>query len=214
MIGSVIAALIVVFLAVVTVRTLRFTPKPQPELSREEVRFDRDAAVDALAQLVRCKTVSYNDHSLEDEAEFQKLISLLPNLYPNVMETCEFRQLPDRALLLRWPGKSPGDPSVMMAHYDVVPVNEEAWDKPPFDAILEDGVLWGRGTLDTKVTFNGILSAANHLIARGFRPERDVYFAFSGGEEVNGQGAPNIVAWFREQGIRPALVVDEGGAVV
>ncbi len=209
-----IAALVVVFLAVVTVRTLRFTPKPQPELSREEVRFDRDAAVDALAQLVRCKTVSYNDHSLEDESEFQKLISLLPNLYPDVMETCEFRQLPDRALLLRWPGKSPGDPSVMMAHYDVVPVNEEAWDKPPFDAILEDGVLWGRGTLDTKVTFNGILFAANHLIARGFRPERDVYFAFSGGEEVNGLGAPNIVAWFREQGIRPALVVDEGGAVV
>ena len=214
MIGIVIAALIVVFLAVITVRTLRFTPKPQPRLSQEEVCFDRDAAVDALAQLVRCKTVSYNDHSLEDEAEFQKLISLLPKLYPSVMETCEFQQLPDRALLLRWPGKSPGDPSVMMAHYDVVPVNEEAWDKPPFEAILEDGVLWGRGTLDTKVTFNGILSAANHLIAQGFRPEKDVYFAFSGGEEVNGQGAPNIVAWFREQGIRPALVVDEGGAVV
>ena len=214
MIGIVIAALIVVFLAVVTVRTLRFTPKPQPRLSQEEVSFDRDAAVDALAQLVRCKTVSYNDHSLEDEEEFQKLISLLPRLYPNVMETCEFRQLPDRALLLRWPGKNPGDPAVMMAHYDVVPVNEEAWDKPPFEGILEDGVLWGRGTLDTKVTFNGILSAANHLIARGFRPERDVYFAFSGGEEVNGLGAPNIVAWFREQGIQPALVVDEGGAVV
>ena len=214
MIGIVIAALIAVFLAVVTVRTLRFTPRPQPRLSQEEVCFDRDAAVDALAQLVRCKTVSYNDHSLEDESEFQKLISLLPRLYPNVMETCEFQQLPYRALLLRWPGKSPGDPAVMMAHYDVVPVNEEAWDKPPFEAILEDGVLWGRGTLDTKVTFNGILSAANHLIAQGFRPEKDVYFAFSGGEEVNGQGAPNIVAWFREQGIRPALVVDEGGAVV
>ena len=214
MIGIVIAALIAVFLAVVTVRTLRFTPKPQPQLSQEEVRFDRDAAVDALAQLVRCKTVSYNDHSLEDEAEFQKLISLLPQLYPNVMETCEFRQLPDRALLFRWPGKTPGDPAVMMAHYDVVPVNEDAWDKPPFEGILEDGVLWGRGTLDTKVTFNGVLSAANHLIAQGFQPEKDVYFAFSGGEEVNGLGAPNIVAWFREQGIHPALVVDEGGAVV
>ena len=214
MIGFAIAAVIVVFLAVVTVRALRFTPKPQPRLSQEEVSFDRDAAVDALAQLVRCKTVSYNDHSLEDEEEFQKLISLLPRLYPNVMETCEFRQLPDRALLLRWPGKNPGDPAVMMAHYDEVPASEDAWEKPPFEGILEDGVLWGRGTLDTKVTFNGILSAANHLIARGFRPEKDVYFAFSGGEEVNGQGAPNIVAWFREQGIRPALVVDEGGAVV
>ena len=102
----------------------------------------------------------------------------------------------------------------MMAHYDVVPVNEEKWDKPPFAGIIEDGILWGRGTLDTKVTFNGILSAANSLIGQGFRPEKDIYFAFSGGEEINSQGAPNIVAYFTEHGIHPAIVVDEGGAVV
>lgn len=144
MIGWLILALLAAFFAVILIRALRFTPKPQPELSQAEVHFDKDAAVDSLAQLVRCKTVSYNDHSKEDEAEFQKLIGLLPRLYPNVMETCEFQQLPDRALLLRWPGKTPGDPAVMMAHYDVVPVDEDHWDKPPFEGILEGGVLWGR----------------------------------------------------------------------
>ncbi len=214
MIGYWILAVLVAFIAVVAIRTIRFRPKPQPEVTKEEIAFDHDAAVDSLAQLVRCKTVSYNDHSLEDEGEFQKLISLLPTLYPNVFAACTFRQLPDRALLLRWPGKQAGDPAVMMAHYDVVPVNEEKWDKPPFAGIIEDGILWGRGTLDTKVTFNGILSAANSLIGQGFRPERDIYFAFSGGEEINGQGAPNIVAYFTEHGIHPAIVVDEGGAVV
>ena len=214
MIGYWILAVLAAFIAVVAVRTIRFRPKPQPEVTKEEIVFDRDAAVDSLAQLVRCKTVSYNDHSLEDEGEFQKLISLLPTLYPNVFDTCTFQQLPDRALLFRWPGKQVGDPAVMMAHYDVVPVNEEKWDKPPFAGIIEDGILWGRGTLDTKVTFNGILSAANSLIGQGFRPEKDIYFAFSGGEEINGQGAPNIVAYFAEQGIHPAIVVDEGGAVV
>ena len=101
-----------------------------------------------------------------------------------------------------------------MAHYDVVPVEEENWSKPPFEAIIEDGVMWGRGTLDTKVTFNGILSAAEELIGQGFRPERDIFFAFSGGEEVNGPGAKNIVHWFRDQGIELSMVVDEGGAVV
>ena len=212
MIGYWILAVLAAFIAVVAVRTIRFRPKPQPEVTKEEIVFDRDAAVDSLAQLVRCKTVSYNDHSLEDEGEFQKLISLLPTLYPNVFAACTFRQLPDRALLLRWPGKQ--DPAVMMAHYDVVPVNEEKWDKPPFAGIIEDGILWGRGTLDTKVTFNGILSAANSLIGQGFQPEKDIYFAFSGGEEINGQGAPNIVAYFTEHGIHPAIVVDEGGAVV
>ena len=214
MIGYWILAVLVAFIAVVAVRTIRFRPKPQPEVTKEEIAFDRDTAVDSLAQLVRCKTVSYNDHSLEDEGEFQKLISLLPTLYPNVFAACTFRQLPDRALLLRWPGKQAGDPAVMMAHYDVVPVNEEKWDKPPFAGIIEDGILWGRGALDTKVTFNGILSAANSLIGQGFQPEKDIYFAFSGGEEINGQGAPNIVAYFTEHGIHPAIVVDEGGAVV
>lgn len=214
MIGFLILGLVVILLAVIAIRTILFTPKPQSSLSQEEVCFDRDSAVDALAQLVRCKTVSYNDHSLENDAEFEKLISLLPTLYPHVMGTCEFRQLPDRALLLRWQGKTAGDPAVMMAHYDVVPVDEARWDKPPFAGLLENGVLWGRGTLDTKVTLNGILSAADHLIAQGFQPEHDVYFAFSGGEEVNGLGAPNIVSYFAQQGIRPAIVVDEGGAVV
>ena len=214
MIGYLILAVLVAFIAVVAVRTIRFRPKPQPEVTKEEIAFNRDAAVDSLAQLVRCKTVSYNDHSLEDEGEFQKLISLLPTLYPNVFGTCTFQQLPDRALLLRWPGKQAGDPAVMMAHYDVVPVNEEKWDKPPFAGVIEDGILWGRGTLDTKVTFNGVLSAANYLIGQGFQPEKDIYFAFSGGEEINGQGAPNIVAYFTEHGIHPAIVVDEGGAVV
>ena len=214
MIGPIVLGILAAFAAVIAVRTIRFKPKAQPPICNEEVTFDKDGAVDALATLVTCKTISYSDHSLEDDAEFDKLIEKLPGLYPNVFRTCQFQQLPDRALLFKWSGKTPGDASVLMAHYDVVPVNEENWDKPPFDAIIEDGVLWGRGTLDTKVTFNGVLYAANHLIGEGYQPEHDVYFAFSGGEEVNGKGAPNIVKYFEENGIRLAMVVDEGGAVV
>ncbi len=209
-----ILVLLAAFLAVVLIRTALFRPKPQPAVCQEEVEFDRDRAVQALAELIRCKTVSYNDPSMEDDAEFEKLIGSLPTLYPRVLEVCSLTRLPDRGLLFRWPGKQDQAPSVMMAHYDVVPVNEENWKKPPFDAIIENGVMWGRGTLDTKVTFNGILSAAEHLIGTGFCPENDIYFAFSGGEEVNGKGAVNIVNYFVEHSIQPALVVDEGGAVV
>ena len=212
--GYAILALLAAAIAVILVRTALFRPKAQSAISNETVTFDKDAAVSALAELVKCKTISYNDHQLEDDGEFQKLIDKLPALYPNVFICCSFQQFPDRALLLRWPGKSDKEPAVMMAHYDVVPVDETGWEKPPFDAIIEDGVMWGRGTLDTKVTFNGILSAANHLIGQGFVPENDIYFAFSGGEEVNGKGAPNIVDYFSEAGIIPSMVVDEGGAVV
>ena len=210
----VLMCLLAIFIGVIAARTTCFKPKPQPKTDPQPISFDKDAAVEALARMIRCKTVSYTDHSLEDDGEFEKFIALLPQLYPHVFETCDFQQLPDRALLFRWPGKREGKPSVMMAHYDVVPVSEEHWDKPPFDAVLEDGCLWGRGTLDTKSTVNGVLFAANHLMAQGFQPEHDMYFAFSGGEEVNGKGAPNIVQYFADHGLDPAIVVDEGGAVV
>ncbi|MBR2387529.1 MAG: M20/M25/M40 family metallo-hydrolase [Clostridia bacterium] len=210
----ILSALILAFLAVVLIRTALFVPKKQDESECEEINFDKDAAISALASLVKCKTVSRYSRDDEDDAEFEKLINLLPTLYPNVFATCELKTLDDRGLLFRWPGKTVGEPLVLMAHYDVVPVVEEKWSKPPFEAIIEDGVMWGRGTLDTKVTVNGILSASNHLIAEGFVPENDIYFAFSGGEEVNGLGACHIVDYFEKQGIVLRAVVDEGGAVV
>ena len=214
MIGIAIAVIILAFLAVVLIRTLKFTPKAQPECSQESVELNQDAVIHALAELVRCKTISYHDPALENDAEFRKLIDKLPSLYPHVFEACTLRELPGRALLFRGPGKVQEEPAVLLAHYDVVPVNEENWDKPAFEAILENDVLWGRGTLDTKVTINGVLFAANQLIAEGFQPERDIYFAFSGGEEVSGPGASNVVKLFQEEGITPGIVVDEGGAVV
>ena len=205
---------LLVLIAVILARTLMFTPPKAEEKSFEDVEQDREAGVRNLAALIQCKTVSYEDSSLEDDAEFEKLIGLLPELYPNVWKTCPLRRFDGRGLLFHWQGRTPGEAAVLMAHYDVVPVEEENWRKPAFEAIVEDGVMWGRGTLDTKVTFNGILSGAENLIRQGFRPEHDVYFAFSGGEEVNGPGAENIVQYFKEQGVELRLVLDEGGAVV
>lgn len=208
--GVVLAVSIVIIL----IRTLRFRPQKIEPKQFDKVTLDGDAAVEKLAALVRCKTVSNRDAALEDDAEFEKLVELLPTLYPNVAATCAFSRFEGRGLLFHWKGKHADAPAVLMAHYDVVPADEEYWEKPPFAAVLENGVLWGRGTLDTKVTMNAALFAADKLIATGFVPENDVYFAFSGGEEVNGMGASHIVSYFEEKGIVPGIVLDEGGAVV
>ena len=210
----VILYILLVLVGVILARTMMFTPKADEAQDFEEIVQDRAASVNNLAALVRCRTVSREDGSLEDDAEFEKLVDLLPTLYPGVFKVCSLTRLPGRALLFRWPGRSEGEAAVLMAHYDVVPVEEENWSRPPFDALIEDGIMWGRGTLDTKITFNGILSGAENLCRQGFQPEHDVYFAFSGGEEVNGPGAEYIVRYFTEHGIALRLVLDEGGAVV
>ena len=69
----IIPAIILVFLAVVVIRTLAF--KSQNTLNEEydEVSFDKEKAISSLASLVRCKTISRYSHEEEDEAEFQKL---------------------------------------------------------------------------------------------------------------------------------------------
>ena len=123
MIGWIILGLVAAFLALLLIRAALFNPKNKPLPEAKEVSFNKEAAISALQQLVQCKTISYNDKALEDDAEFQKLIDLLPSLYPEVFKTCSFTQLPDRALLFHWKGKTAGYPAVMMAHYDVVPVD-------------------------------------------------------------------------------------------
>lgn len=209
-----ILALVLVFVAVLLVRAAMFKPRKELVPSGETVELNEEKIVADMQEMIRCKTISYNDETLIDQAEFQEFRELLPKLYPHIHETCERKFLGVNGMLYHWKGKETGDPVVLMAHYDVVPVEESQWEKPAFDAIVEDGVLWGRGTLDTKGTLCGILEAAEKLITEGYVPEHDIYFAFSGQEEINGPTCPAMVDWFEEQGIHPAMVVDEGGAVV
>lgn len=205
---------VLAFFAVVLIRTMMFVPR---EVKREEpspVAYNGDKVVSDLSEMIRCKTVSHTDSSLDDEAEFDKFKALLPRLFPLVYQRCELENVNNRAILFRWRGESTENPTVLMAHFDVVSVVEELWDKPAFEGIVENGVIWGRGVIDTKGSLNAVLQAAEQLISEGFVPKSDVYFAFGGNEEVNGDGAPAIVKLFKERGITPGMVLDEGGAVV
>lgn len=209
-----IGATAVLFFAVLIGRTLAFKPQKSATRVAKTVEFDREKAVADLAAMIRCKTVSDADPAREDAAEFAKFEALLPTLFPHTYAACERIDVGERAILLRLPGETHSEPLVLMSHYDVVSVVEEDWSRPAFEGLLEDGVLWGRGTLDTKGTLNGVMQAVETLLKTGYTPKRDVFLAFSGSEEVNGRGAPAIVDHLEKNGITPGAVIDEGGAVV
>jgi carboxypeptidase PM20D1 len=205
---------VLLFLAVLVVRGLAFKPAPRQIKPTQAAQVDEEAITRHMQAMIRLKTVSYRDKSLEDDAPFEAFIDLLPGLYPRVHAAITRERIGTRGLLYHWQGKTAAAPSVYMSHFDVVPAEEAAWEKPPFEAVLEDGVLWGRGTLDTKGTLLGILEAAEALLAQGFVPQNDVYFAFGGDEEIRGGAAIAIVDALTERGVKPAFVLDEGGAVV
>ena len=164
-----------------------------------------------LAEMVRCETISSRDH--QDVTKFEKFHSVLAELFPNVHARCE-KHVFDGSLLFKWAGRGEADPIILMSHQDVVEAGGK-WDHDPFSGdIDETGRVWGRGTVDTKASLLCIFTALEELMESGFVPAGDVYIASSCTEEVSGPGAPATVAWLKDQGVKPSLVLDEGGMIL
>lgn len=169
-------------------------------------------AVAALQAAVRRRTVA---GQAKQDIEFDGLHDDLRSWFPRLFAACEQVELPDHALLLRWPGQQGDRPIVLMAHQDVVPVDpRDEWTHPAYDGQVVDGVIWGRGTLDCKGSLVAICAAVEELIADGVRPARDVWLSFGSDEEVHGTTAQTAVAALQTRRVEPWLVLDEGGMAV
>jgi carboxypeptidase PM20D1 len=177
-----------------------------------------DPAVTRLQELVRLPTISRLNPAETDWAPFEEFIAALPRLYPAVHSTLDREIVAGHSLLYRWHGLSEGPATVLMAHYDVVSASAEGWTHSPFSAeLVGEGVeqlMWGRGTLDDKGSLVAILEGVEGQIVAGHSPEHDVYLSFGHDEETVGSGAEAIVELLTSRGVRPGLVIDEGGAVV
>lgn len=214
MLGIMIGIFILVFLLIVLIRALRFKPEEREILGEDRIEVNRTKIIDDMSAMIRCKTVSYREESLIDRQEFEKFNALLKERFPLIHEKCTLLKVGKTGLLYHLKGKSATKPSVCMAHYDVVPVEEAQWTKPPFEGLVEKDYIWGRGTLDTKGTLCGVMEALEQLLSEDYVPANDLYLAFSGEEEIAGDSCPDMVSYLQNKGIKPALVLDEGGAVV
>jgi carboxypeptidase PM20D1 len=120
------------------------------------------------------------------------------------------------ALLFHWKGTSESKPPILLlAHQDVVPVDDEkGWTHPPFSGAIADGFVWGRGALDDKAALIALSEAVERLLESGFKPSRSIFIAFGDDEEVGGEeGAKKMAALLEMRGVKPAFVLDEGLAV-
>jgi acetylornithine deacetylase/succinyl-diaminopimelate desuccinylase-like protein len=96
---------------------------------------------------------------------------------------------PARAnLVARLKGNGGKRPLLILAHTDVVGVQREKWPVDPFGAIMKDGYIWGRGSVDDKPILAANLMVML-LLQRSAAPlDRDVIFLAESGEEADVTG--------------------------
>lgn len=138
--------------------------------------------VELLQHLIRFNTgnppgnerecVAYIGHLLESVGIEAHLLSKDPHR-PN--------------LVARLKGRKGAQPLLLYGHVDVVPAEEPNWTYPPFDGIMADGFVWGRGALDMKGPVAMMVSAFMKAKVEDVRLPGDVILCILSDEEEQGE---------------------------
>ncbi len=100
-----------------------------------------------------------------------------------------FAKDPTRAnLVARLKGNGSKRPLLILAHTDVVAVQTEKWPVDPFGAVMKDGYIWGRGTIDDKDKLVTMLMTFVLMKRSGAVLDRDLIFLAESGEEADPTG--------------------------
>ena len=214
-----IVVVVALLVAIIAVNTARNSSKQIKANPVEGIKIDKMAAAKRLSGAVKCKTISYQDFSKFDLAEFEKFREFLKQTFPHIHTQLSRELVNGHSLLYTWKGSDPNlKPAIFTAHIDVVPIapgTMDDWTHPPFSGDIDNEFIWGRGTLDDKVSLVGIMEAVENLLAKGFQPKRTIYLAFGHDEEVSGQlGALEIVKLMKSRNIKAEYLIDESGLIM
>lgn len=211
-----VVAVAILLVGILLFNTFRFRSKqlaieavPSPELSQASLKHFQEA--------ISYRTISFGDSTLFDSTQFLGFRGFLEKTYPAIHSKVSREIVSGYSLLYKWEGKNPAlKPFVLMAHQDVVPIEEATqslWTVDPFAGEVKEGFIWGRGTTDDKINLISIFEATEKLLLEGYQPERTIYFAFGHDEELGGTGAKAIAALLQSRNVKADLVLDEGGII-
>tara|TARA_R110002096_G_scaffold310126_10_gene504726 strand:- start:9847 stop:10983 length:1137 start_codon:yes stop_codon:yes gene_type:complete len=109
--------------------------------------------------------------------------------------------LPGRSnRMIRLPGRDHNRAVLLEAHLDTVSVSGMTIE--PFSPVIEDGLLYGRGSCDTKAGLAAMMHAVRSFSENGTQPPCDVYLAAVVDEEHAFRGALAAIEWFQKRNIQ------------
>ncbi len=214
-----VLALLVLLVAMMAINTVFKRPAKAQAARAELPDLEAGELAEHLSNMIRYKTVTSVTMEGFDRDAFLGLHAYLEKTYPLLHKTLDKETVNEYSLLYKWKGTgSEQKPFLMMAHMDVVPVEDrtaDKWEHEAFSGAVADGYVWGRGAIDMKGQLACIMESVEHLLREGYMPRRDSYIAFGHDEESMGElGAQRIVDRLKELNVQLDFVIDEGGVVM
>ncbi|KAG8196824.1 hypothetical protein JTE90_027538 [Oedothorax gibbosus] len=211
---------VVILVSIAVLRALFLSKESVPETCTSE---DNDYISDSrglskrLSEALKFETVSYAKHKYNEKALAEYLNFLnqsFPLVHSSQLVTREI--VNNFSVLYHVQGSNEKlKPYLLAGHMDVVPVEEQHWEFPPFGGQIKDGFIYGRGTIDCKHIVMGVLEAVEYLLEKGHRPQRSFYMAFGHDEEVQGlDGAKQISKLLKLRNVKLEYILDEGSFVM
>lgn len=210
--------LILLFVGFVLFRTFTYADNNHLK-NKETPKIDvDDSSIEHLIQSIKIPVINSKNYEDTDFSQHYLFKEFLMDTYPEVFENLDFMTINYYSLLFKWKGTNPNlKPVLFTGHYDVVDADKSSlddWKFNPFEGNVEDGKIYGRGTLDDRGSVIAMFEAISKLIKEGYQPERDIYFGFGHDEETGGDnGAKAISEYLFENNIKMDMVLDEGGRV-
>jgi acetylornithine deacetylase/succinyl-diaminopimelate desuccinylase-like protein len=165
-----------------------------------------DEAVQNLANIIKIDTSNGNETKV---ARWIKEILDKEGIESEILEL-----QPGRGnLVARLRGNGTKRPVLLMAHTDVVGVERSKWSVEPFDAVIKDGYLYGRGALDNKDNVAVYLEVFLLLHRLHVPLDRDVIFLAQAGEESAWSIGIGFMVSQHWDKIDCEFALDEGGEI-
>ncbi len=208
--------LIVTLLCIVLLlRTFLLPATAHKQIPTSNIQIDLSTASTHLAQAISIPTISFDEQVKINLPAILTFHSFLQETYPLVHNHLTRKVINTHSLLYHWEGLDKSKKAILLvAHFDVVPVNAKKWQSPPFKGYQTESHTWGRGSLDNKSSLISIFEAIQFLLEKNFKPQRSIYLALGHDEEIGGkQGALKIAQYLEKQKIPFQFVLDEGSIV-
>ncbi|NXG37205.1 ACY1 protein, partial [Dromaius novaehollandiae] len=154
-------------------------------------------------------------NTVHPEPDYDAAVRFLERVGTDLGLACQKVEVcPGRVVLvLTWLGTNPSLRSILLnSHTDVVPVFEEHWTYPPFEAVKDSqGNIYARGAQDMKCVSIQYLEAIRRLKVEGKSFARTIHLTFVPDEEVGGhKGMEMFVQRPEFKALNVGFALDEG----